>query len=142
MPVDMSLIEFKSLCAELKYVPDEAENIVKHWPSANAIAPLLVTALKALSIADDIMMKQADTILQSTHEVTACLKDLRTGNLSGPKVLSETNIFDASDYESMGDITVNEAGSILPSAESTKINNRICHTQPQHQEEPSTAMES
>ena len=117
----MSLAEFKGLCAELKFVPDDAEDIPKHWPSANTIAPLLVTALKALRLADDVITKQADTILASTHEMTACLRDFRTRNFSGPTVSSESDISDANVFEHTDDNVVNGAASISPVVESPKI---------------------
>ena len=63
----MSLLAFRTLREELKYVPDECEDIVNKIVNKHTISGLLLTAMKALCLADEIIAKQADTILQSTN---------------------------------------------------------------------------
>ena len=125
----MSLTEFRTLCAELKFVPDEAEEIVKHWPSAISIAPLLVTALKALNIADEVLTKQADTVLQSAHELTACLKDIRS--IRNESAVSDTNISDPSLLDKSNETPINDSGLFLFPENSPESKRLVRPTQPQ-----------
>ena len=103
----MSLSEFRTLREELKYVPNECEDIVNKIVNKYEISKLLVTAMNALCLADEIISKQADTIFQSTNEMTACIKEMRSMNSSrnsfGPLAFSVTstssdgNVFETSD---------------------------------------------
>ena len=104
----MSLIEFRTLREELKFVPDDRDEVIQKIISVKAISDFLVTAIKALSIADEIITKQADTILHSTDEMMTCLKDMRSMNSSrnpsGSLILnSSTSIFDENILEKTDD---------------------------------------
>ena len=73
----MSLEEFRSLYDELKYVPDDPDEILKTWGHGMGLASTLAKAVKALVAADSVIIRQADTIMESTAEVTKCLKEMR-----------------------------------------------------------------
>ena len=78
----MSLEAFRNLCSELKYIPDDEEEILedKSFTSKYFVAKCLSNAMKALKIADEIIMKQADAILDSNKELTFCLQNFRCNN--------------------------------------------------------------
>ena len=82
--IAMSLLDFRTLCAELKNVPCESDTISNKKLKYNDLANLLSTAMKALSEAETVIAKQADAILQSTHEISLYLREKHTAFNSLP----------------------------------------------------------
>ena len=76
----MGLQGFRLLYEELKFIPREKDELKEKCGGDPFLIETLVTALKALDLADEIMISQADTIIQSTTEVTKCLKEYRELN--------------------------------------------------------------
>ena len=69
---------------ELKYIPDDAEEIIKKC-SISFMSQSLATAMKAICIADEIIANQSDTILQCTNEFITCLKTTNSKNSCSPE---------------------------------------------------------
>ena len=98
--------------------------------SKNFISNCLATAMKALNMADEIMTKQADVVLQSVQEITACIKENRTRSSSEPPVspiinnTSEESIFDTSDKFSNHDSGLPEIDSSMKKITSTTNKHR------------------
>ena len=124
----MSLDDFRKLREELKFIPDECDNILKHFPGPRQISELLVTALNALSLADEIITKQADTILRSTNEIIECAKESRTKSPVGQPAPSIMSASDDNVFEISGDKSECCATLSLPDA--SKRKNEIQPTTP------------
>ena len=74
----------RNLCLDLSHIPEDEEEILEGYLLINKYnaAGILAKAIKALRIANEIITKQSDTILESTKEVTLCLKQFRIKNES------------------------------------------------------------
>ena len=97
----MTLEVFRNMCLDLKYIPDDEQEILDGQTLLNKYfaAECLAKAMKALKIADEIIMKQSDAILESTKELTLCLKQSRSKN-----VLNLTEVSNESFDQSVIDI--------------------------------------
>ena len=98
--------------------------------SKNFISNCLATAMKALNMADEIMTKQADVVLQSVQEITACIKENRTRSSSEPPVSPivintyDESIFDTSDKFTNHDSSLPEIDSYMKKITSTTNKHR------------------
>ena len=82
----MSLLTFRAICEELKHVPCEADLIMKKFKNKD-LAYLLSKAMRALSVAETVVAKQSDVIMQSNIEMSSFLHDKRVSE-SLPKGLT------------------------------------------------------
>ena len=130
LPDVMTLAEFRSLREELKYIPCETDEIEEKLMIKNFISNCLATAMKALNIAEEIITKQADVVLQSVHELTACMKENRTRSSSEPPVSSiisnkiNERIFDTSDKFDNHESSLPEIDNSMPKITSTAKKHR------------------
>ena len=65
--IKMSLFAFRTMCLDLRQVPSETAMIAKIL-NKKELVNFLSTAMNALTVAEDIIAKQADVILDSTHD--------------------------------------------------------------------------
>ena len=85
----MSQVAFRTLFAELRNVPYGA-NMIPMKMKNKDLAQLLSTAMKALAEAENIIAKQADAILESSHQISLYLQEKCTSEFLPSQLVAST----------------------------------------------------
>ena len=130
---------FRAFCTELRNVPDEVPLIINKKFSKSKLSELLASAMKALSIADTIIMKQADIVMQSSQAVLNGLPDIQrngtriscTDTESG--ACSDVSVFDPSISCKTTIDAKNDTKKFMPEKDVPTVKSPRTPTQPQRE---------